>query len=60
MNWHKKKFTAGVIGKEDVLSSFAMLKESQNEIIAYENQIQIDINSLELLLVHFRWKFNSK
>ena len=46
----KKKFTAGVIGKEDVLSSFAMLKESQNEIIAYENQIQIDINSLELLL----------
>ncbi len=27
-----------------------MLKESQNEIIAYENQIQIDINSLELLL----------
>lgn len=46
----QKKFTAGVIGKEDVLSSFAMLKESQNEIIAYENQIQIDINSLELLL----------
>lgn len=46
----QKKFTAGVIGKEDVLSSFAMLKESQNEIISYENQIQIDINSLELLL----------
>ena len=46
----QKKFTAGVIGKEDVLSSFAILKESQNEIISYENQIQIDINSLELLL----------
>ncbi|MCT7464445.1 efflux transporter outer membrane subunit [Aliarcobacter cryaerophilus] len=46
----QKKFTAGVIGKEDLLSSFAMLKESQNEIIVYENQIQIDINSLELLL----------
>src|SRR5574344_610546 len=46
----QKKFTAGVISKEDVLSSFAMLKESQNEIISYENQIQIDINSLELLL----------
>ena len=46
----QKKFTAGVIGKEDLLSSFAMLKESQNEIISYENQIQIDINSLELLL----------
>ncbi len=45
----QKKFTAGVIGKEDVLSSFAMLKESQNEIISYENQIQIDINSLEFI-----------
>src|SRR5574344_336139 len=45
-----KKFQAGVIGKEDVLSSFAILKESQNELLNYENLIQIDINSLELLL----------
>ncbi len=45
-----KKFQAGVISKEDVLSSLAMLKESQNQIISYENLVQIDINSLELLL----------
>lgn len=45
-----KKFQAGVISKEDVLSSLAMLKESQNQIITYENLVQIDINSLELLL----------
>ena len=45
-----KKFQAGIIGKEDVLSSFAILKESQNELLNYENLIQIDINSLELLL----------
>lgn len=45
-----KKFQAGVISKEDVLSSLAILKESQNQIITYENLVQIDINSLELLL----------
>ncbi len=46
----KKKFDAGVINKEEVLSSLAALKESKNQIILYENQIKIDINSLELLL----------
>ncbi|WP_198305981.1 efflux transporter outer membrane subunit [Arcobacter vandammei] len=45
-----KKFQAGVISKEEVLSSLATLKESQNQILEYENQVQIDINSLELLL----------
>ncbi|AXK49761.1 RND transporter [Aliarcobacter trophiarum LMG 25534] len=45
-----KKYSAGVISKEDVLSSFAVLKESQNELLNYENLVQIDINSLEVLL----------
>jgi len=46
----QKKFNAGVINKEDLLSSLAMLKESENQIIVYENLVQIDINSLELLI----------
>ncbi|QKJ26029.1 RND family efflux system, outer membrane channel protein, TolC family [Aliarcobacter cibarius] len=46
----QKKFNAGVINKEDLLSSLAILKESENQIIVYENLVQIDINSLELLI----------
>jgi len=46
----EKKFQAGAISKEDVFSSLAMLKEGENELLNYENLIEIDLNSLDLLL----------
>ena len=49
-NLINKKYLAGINSKEDVLASFAMLKESQNEILNFENQVQKDINALELIL----------
>ncbi|WP_418187120.1 efflux transporter outer membrane subunit [Aliarcobacter lanthieri] len=45
----QKKYDIGMTNKEDVLSSYSTLKDSQNDILNFETQIQKDLNSLEFL-----------
>ncbi|QKF60261.1 efflux transporter outer membrane subunit [Aliarcobacter lanthieri] len=45
----QKKYDIGITNKEDVLSSYSTLKDSQNDILNFETQIQKDLNSLEFL-----------
>ena len=45
----QKKYEVGVITKEEVLSSYSVLKDAQNDILKFETQIQKDLNSLEFL-----------
>lgn len=46
----KQKYKVGANSKDEVLTSLAQVKEAENEILKYEELIQKDINSLELLL----------
>ncbi|WP_418181184.1 efflux transporter outer membrane subunit [Aliarcobacter lanthieri] len=45
----QKKYDIGMTNKEDVLNSYSTLKDSQNDILNFETQIQKDLNSLEFL-----------
>ncbi|MDX4062592.1 TolC family protein [Aliarcobacter skirrowii] len=45
-----KKYSIGVSSKDEMLASLASLKEMENRILDFENEIEKSINALELLI----------
>lgn len=45
-----KKYSIGVSSKDEMLASLASLKEMENKILDFENEIEKSINALELLI----------